>query len=246
MRVYFLSDFHLGASYLNDVREAEMRVVSFLDSIKNDADEIFLVGDILDYWFEYKAVVPKGFVRFFGKLAELSDKGIRITWLIGNHDIWIFDYLPEELGITVVDGNIVREFGGKKFFISHGDGVGEMKSSFKMIRSVFRNKFCQKLYSAIHPRWTVPFAKSWSKNSRKKDSGYDGEVGVKSLLNFAKNYSSEHTEINYFIFGHVHKAEMIEISDKTTFVSLGDWISHCSYAVFDGASLQLLFIPQSK
>ena len=147
MKAYFLSDLHLGAPYFSDNKVAEKRVVDFLDSVKDDADAIFLLGDILDYWYEYRYVVPRGFVRFFGKLAELSDRGIRIVWFIGNHDIWIFDYLPLELGIEVVDGYLVEELDGRKFFMTHGDGIGKLKPSFKVIRSLFRSKICQKLFA---------------------------------------------------------------------------------------------------
>ena len=155
---YFLSDFHLGARYFDSPLDNERRVVAFLDSIKDSAKEIYLLGDILDYWYEYRYVVPRGFTRFFGKIAELSDLGVKIYWFIGNHDIWIFDYLPSELGITVVDGPMVKDISGKRFFLDHGDAVGKRKLSFRILRSVFRNKVCQKLYAAIHPRWTIPFA----------------------------------------------------------------------------------------
>ena len=129
MTAYFLSDLHLGAPYFADSREAEKRVVDFLDSIKEEGDALFLLGDILDYWYEYRYVVPRGFVRFFGKLAELADRGVRIVWFIGNHDIWIFDYLPTELGIEVVDGYAVEELDGHKFLMTHGDGIGRLKGA---------------------------------------------------------------------------------------------------------------------
>ena len=122
-----------------------MRVVRFLDSIKDDADVIYLLGDILDYWYEYRYVVPRGFVRFFGKLAELHDRGIRIVWFIGNHDIWIFDYLPSELGVEIVDGYLDEEIDGKHFLMTHGDGIGKLKPSFKLLRRLFRNRVCQRL-----------------------------------------------------------------------------------------------------
>ena len=161
---YFLSDLHLGARYFRSAHEAEKRAVAFLDHIKDDAAEIYLLGDVLDYWYEYRYVVPKGFVRFFGKLAELADNGVKITWLIGNHDIWIFDYLPSELGIEVADGVLEKDILGKRFFLSHGDGVGRMPLPFRFMRALFRNRFCQWLYSGIHPRWTIPFALGWSRS----------------------------------------------------------------------------------
>ncbi|MDE6682505.1 MAG: UDP-2,3-diacylglucosamine diphosphatase, partial [Muribaculaceae bacterium] len=199
MKAYFLSDLHLGAPYFSDSKKAEKRVVDFLDSIKGDADAIFLLGDVLDYWYEYRYVVPRGFVRFFGKLAELADSGIRIVWFIGNHDIWIFDYLPAELGIEVVDGSLVEEIDGRYFFMTHGDGVGKLKPSFRVIRSLFRNKICQKLFSGIHPRWTIPFAYRWSDHSRHSSplpSVADAKRMIDNITEFSKEYLSEHPEIN--------------------------------------------------
>lgn len=242
MKTYFLSDLHLGAPYFQDSHEAEKRVVAFLDSIKNDADAIYLLGDVLDYWYEYRYVVPRGFVRFFGKLAELSDSGIKITWLIGNHDIWIFDYLPNELGIRVVDGTLTEKIHGKTVFMNHGDGVGKLPAGFRFIRSVFRNKICQRAFSAIHPRWTVPFAYNWSRHSRKTGEGR-GVPDTKllaGLRNFAKEYHQDHPEVNFFMFGHVHVLSREEIDDGCEIIVLGEWIRTFSYAVLDENGLKLL------
>lgn len=241
MKAYFLSDLHLGAPYFPDSKKTERRVVSFLDSIKHDADTIYLLGDILDYWFEYKYVVPKGFVRFFGKLAELSDSGIRIVWLIGNHDIWIYDYIPTELGIEVYDGSIVEKIDGKNFFMTHGDGVGKLKPSFKFLRKLFRNKVCQKLYSGIHPRWTIPFANNWSRHSRKIDgpSSADAKRMMEGITQFSKAYLETHPDMNYFIFGHLHLLERFNIAPEAEVVVLGDWISKFSYGVWDGKNFEL-------
>lgn len=242
MKTYFLSDLHLGAPYFPDSHEAEKRVVAFLDSIKNDADAIYLLGDVLDYWYEYRYVVPRGFVRFFGKLAELSDSGIKITWLIGNHDIWIFDYLPNELGIRVVDGTLTEKIHGKTVFMNHGDGVGKLPAGFRFIRSVFRNKICQRAFSAIHPRWTVPFAYNWSRHSRKTGEGR-GVPDTKLLAglhNFAKEYHMDHPEVDFFMFGHVHVLSREEIDDGCEIIVLGEWIRTFSYAVLDENGLKLL------
>ena len=240
--VYFLSDLHLGAPYMADTRKNELRVVSFLDHIKKDASAIYLLGDILDYWYEYRYVVPRGYVRFFGKLAELSDAGIRIIWLKGNHDIWIFDYLPKELGIEVKDGNIIEEIRGKKIFLSHGDGVGKLKPSFKFLRGLFRNRFCQWAFSGIHPRWTVPFAYSWSAHSRKDGEmrGIPEESLLKNLRNFVKDYHERHPDINYFIFGHIHVLSREEVEKGCEMIVLGEWIRTYSYAVMSATGLQLL------
>lgn len=235
MRAYFLSDLHLGAPYFPDSRKSEKRVVNFLDSIKDKADVVYLLGDILDYWYEYRTVVPRGFVRFFGKLAELTDSGVRVVWFIGNHDIWIFDYLPSELGVEVVDGALTEHIDGKTFYMTHGDGVGKLKPSFKLMRNLFRNKFAQKLYSGIHPRWTIPFAYSWSRHSRKTGgSGYDTTTMVDLLRHFSVDYLREHPEINYFVYGHLHVVEDLKLNDSSRMIILGDWISNFSYGIWDG------------
>lgn len=237
---YFLSDFHLGARYFEEPRETERRVVDFLDSIKGDAKEVYLLGDILDYWFEYRYVVPRGFTRFFGKIAELTDLGVKVYWFIGNHDIWIFDYLPNELGVEVIDGEVTKEIDGKVFFLAHGDGVGKQPRSFRMLRSLFRNRFCQKLYSAIHPRWTIPFALSWSNSSRKGDDEYPEYKGEENefLEIFANDYLKSH-KVDYFVFGHRHIMLDKKLQGGATLVVLGDWLHYCSYAVWDGNNLVL-------
>ena len=240
-KTYFISDLHLGAKYFDNPLDAERKIVRFLNHIKDDAKALYLVGDILDYWFEYKYVVPRGYTRFFGKLAELSDSGIKITWLIGNHDIWIFDYLQNEIGIEVVDGYIERNIDGKLFFITHGDGVGQLPTLFKIIRSIFRNKICQRLYAAIHPRWTIPFALSWSKNSRKaafEPEPYKG-VDNESLIIFSKEYLKQNPNINYFIYGHRHILVNEPISKSCNAIILGEWINTFSYAIFDGNELKI-------
>ncbi|MDE5808187.1 MAG: UDP-2,3-diacylglucosamine diphosphatase [Muribaculaceae bacterium] len=250
MKAYFLSDLHLGAPYFSDNKVAEKRVVSFLDSIKEDADAIFLLGDVLDYWYEYRYVVPRGFVRFFGKLAELSDRGVRIVWFIGNHDIWIFDYLPSELGIEVIDGYLVEEIDGRKFFMTHGDGVGKLKPTFKIIRSLFRSRICQKLFAGIHPRWTVPFAYRWSDHSRHASplpSESDARRMIENITAFSREYLNEHPDINYFLYGHLHLLERFEIEVPNTrkrggsaeIIVLGEWLSQFSYAYWDGDKLEI-------
>ena len=244
-KAYFLSDLHLGAPYFPDSRKAEKRVVDFLESIRHDASEIYLLGDILDYWYEYRYVVPRGFVRFFGKLAELSDSGIKICWLKGNHDIWIFDYLPDELGVEVADGIIERDILGTRFLLSHGDGVPPLPRTFRTLRSLFRNRFCQRLFSAIHPRWTVPFAYSWSRHSRANGlpPESDSHPLLTNLLTFSGEYSVTHPDIKYYVFGHLHilhRSSIVSAGDTRNndsdpeLIILGDWITRCSYGIFDG------------
>lgn len=215
--------------------------MEFLDSIKEDADTIYLLGDILDYWFEYRYVVPRGYVRFFGKLAELTDSGIKIIWMKGNHDIWIFDYLPRELGVEIADGSMIVESHGKKCFLSHGDGVGKLERSFKLLRGIFRNRICQKLFSGIHPRWTVPFAYNWSSHSRKvgENRGLPDEKLLCNLTEFSKEYYKSNPKIDYFIFGHVHVFTKKKISDSCEMIVLGEWIRTFSYAKLSENGMEL-------
>ncbi|MCC8113225.1 MAG: UDP-2,3-diacylglucosamine diphosphatase [Bacteroidales bacterium] len=241
--VYFLSDLHLGAKYIPDTHQAERRVVAFLEMIKKDATDVYLMGDVLDYWFEYRTVVPRGYVRFLGALAQLADAGVKIHWYIGNHDIWLFDYLRDEIGMEVVDGYKVEMILGKKFFLSHGDGVGKLPLGFRFIRWMFRNKFLQKLYSGIHPRWTIPFAHAWSASSRDFDSygapKFEGLDREPQAI-FAQEYLRDvDPTINYFIFGHRHVLAQEALSPTCELIILGDWITQFTYAEFDGSSLSL-------
>ena len=242
-KTYFISDLHLGASYLKNPLDYERKVVRWLNSIKDSAKAIYLLGDILDYWYEYRNVVPRGYTRFFGTLASLADDGIEIRWYIGNHDIWIFDYLPTEIGMTVIDGYEVREIDGKRFFLSHGDGIGSLKPGFKFIRSVFRNRLCQWLFSSIHPRWTVPFAHRWSSHSRNFTNEIPQFLGEdkEPFIPFARNWNKEHNteSIDFFVFGHRHILLDFDLDNASRVIVLGDWIHHFSYAVFDGNTLLL-------
>ncbi len=242
-KIYFLSDLHLGAQYLGPRHEAERRVVRFLDSIADTAEEIYLLGDILDYWYEYRTVVPRGYVRFFGTLARLADRGVKIHWFIGNHDIWMFDYLRDEIGMEVVDGYAVREIMGQKFFLTHGDGVGRLRPGFRFIRRLFRNRFCQRLYSAIHPRWTVGFAHWWSAKNREYDRRYIPRflgVDTEPQAIFAVEYLRDvDPTINYFVMGHRHVVADESLSPTCRLIILGEWISQFTYAVFDGDRLTL-------
>lgn len=240
--VYFLSDFHLGASYFSNPLDAERRVVRFLDSIKDKAGEIYLMGDILDYWYEYRRVVPKGYVRFFGKIAELADNGVKIHWFIGNHDIWIYDYLPRELGIEVIDGTQEKEILGKRFFLNHGDAVGKRTASFRFIRWLFRNKVCQAFYSMLPSCLTIPFAHNWSNHSRASEKDNNPillKQHLSHLLNFAKEYSDTHPDIAYYVFGHLHIVADETVNNFSRCIVLGDWIDKYSYAVFDGNTMHI-------
>lgn len=241
-KVYFISDMHLGASTLESPRETEKRVVRWLDSVKGTASAIYMLGDVLDYWYEYKSVVPRGHVRFFGKIAELTDSGVEVHWLIGNHDIWIFDYLPSETGIIVHRESFVTEIAGKRFYLGHGDGEGEISFGFRLIRWIFRNRICQLLYASVHPRWTVSFADGCSSGSRRSGGATPGfkPDAENPLVAFAEKYNREKSgAIDYFIFGHQHIAFQRPLSSGGSITLTGDWISLFTYAEFDGSVLVL-------
>jgi len=243
-KTYFISDLHLGAKYLRDPKATELRVVRFLDSIAADAERLYLVGDVLDYWYEYKNVVPRGYVRFLGKLAELADRGVKITWITGNHDVWLFDYLRDEIGLRVSTEPITEQIDGARFFLSHGDDVGERPRSYRFMRWCFYSKFCQTLYAGIHPRWTYPIATGWSKKNR---TGRDPQAVrryidscVGKITTFARDYvKNTDSTIDYFVFGHLHIARMVDLDEHRRILWLGDWISQFTYGVWDGTNLTL-------
>ncbi|MDE7120114.1 MAG: UDP-2,3-diacylglucosamine diphosphatase [Muribaculaceae bacterium] len=243
--VYFISDLHLGAKYLQPARAYETRAARFIDSLVGHASELILLGDVLDYWYEYRTVAPRGNLRFFGALARLADSGTKITWFRGNHDIWLFDYLRDEIGIEIADGVVVRRMLGKNFLLSHGDGVGKIPVSFRFLRGMFRNKFLQKLYGAIHPRWTIAFAHAWSSSSRDftryTPPAFDPQNDP--LVKFSNEYDRQHPDaIDYFVFGHRHVVADWPVGQSDArMIILGDWITHFSYGMFDGKEFKFSF-----
>ena len=235
---YFISDLHLGAKYMRDELDRERRVCRFLDSIKDDAAELYLLGDILDYWYEYKYVVPRGYIRFLGKLAELADAGVKLTWVTGNHDVWLFDYLRDQLNMTVLNGHTVIQSQGKKILISHGDDVGEQPAMYRFTRWCFYNKVCQWLYAAIHPRWTYPIATGWSNENRTRRDPHQqhaiSERAASHLLDFSRDYYRQHPDVDAFVYGHIHLARVTDGDDiLPPVIFLGEWISLNSYVVLD-------------
>lgn len=238
-KIYFLSDCHLGAGTLNNPLDYERRVVRFLESIEDDCSELYLVGDIIDYWFEFKYVVPKGFTRFLGQLGRMSDKGIKIHWFTGNHDIWIFDYIPQEVGCQMHYGPTEVMINGKKLFIAHGDGLGEDSKMLKLMTGFFHNRTCQWLFKLIHPDLTTQFAHWWSKKSRLSGDDFPEFMGENKehLVLFAKSklkeLSAKNETIDYFIFGHRHIELDLMLSRTSRLFILGDWINHYSYAIMD-------------
>ena len=241
-KIYFISDLHLGAPTPEASLVREKRFVNWLDEISHDAEELFVVGDLFDFWFEYKRAVPRGFVRCLGKLAELSDKGIKISVFTGNHDMWIFDYLPSEIGCTLYREPITRVWNGKKFYIGHGDGLGPGDAGYKFIKKIFTNPICKWLFKWVHPDMGVGIANYFSRKSRAKTGNAD-ELFLGEDKEWLILYSKEKAKtmaVDFFIFGHRHYAIDLKINDKCRYINLGDWIRLNTYAVFDGTELQLL------
>jgi UDP-2,3-diacylglucosamine hydrolase len=240
-KVYFLSDFHLGAPNEKASRVREAHIVRFLQTAKEDAAAIFIVGDIFDFWFEYKEVVPKGFVRLLGCLASINDAGIPIHIFTGNHDLWMQDYLTKEIGASVYFSAQEFNFSGKQFFIAHGDGLGPGDEGYKFLKKIFTNPICKWLFRWLHPDLGIRMANFFSSQSRIKTGSADeiflGE-DKEWLIIYTKELAQTNTS-NYFIFGHRHYPLDLKINDKARYINLGDWIRSNTYAVFDGNDLQL-------
>ena len=241
-KIYFASDFHLGVPTPGLSMAREKRICRWLDSIKNDAAEIFLVGDIFDFWFEYKYTIPKGTVRLLGKIADLVDSGIKIHFFVGNHDLWMKDYFVEELNVTVNHHAITRVFNDKIFYIGHGDGLGPGDRGYKLLRKIFASKLCQWLYSRLHPNLAFYIAKRSSKRSRISTGNEDEKfLGAENewLFLFSREYLKEH-KIDFFVFGHRHLPLDLDVDGKARYINLGEWINYNTYAVFDGTKMSLL------
>ncbi|MEO6813152.1 MAG: UDP-2,3-diacylglucosamine diphosphatase [Ginsengibacter sp.] len=242
-KIYFLSDFHLGSPNYPASLLREKRIVKFLDEIKNDAEVIFIVGDLFDFWYEYNKVVPKGFVRILGKLAELTDSGIIIKFFVGNHDMWMNGYFEKELNIEVFYEPVEFNFNGKKFLIGHGDGLGPGDHRYKFIKKVFRNKISQGFFGMLHPSLGIGLANYFSQKSRtaaeKEDEKFLGE-DKEWLITYCRE-RLEKAHFDYFIFGHRHLPINFRLNEVSVYINLGDWIRHFSYAVFDGENLSLKY-----
>ena len=239
-KIYFASDFHLGAPDMESSRAREKKICQWLDEIKSDAAEIYLVGDVLDYWFEYRQAVPRGFTRLFGKLAELTDAGIPVHWFAGNHDMWVFDYLPEETGIQYHREPLIREYSGKRFYIAHGDGLGPGDRRYKMLKKVLGNRICQWLFARFHPNfglWLMKKSSHTSRNASYNNKEYLGEDKEWLILHSKSVLEQEH--FDYFIYGHRHLVLKVPLNDRTTYFNLGDWITQFHYGVFDGKEMVL-------
>ncbi len=239
-KIYFVSDVHLGAPALNNNRQRERLFADWLDFIRPDVDELYLMGDIFDFWFEYRKVVPRGFTRVLGRLADMSDSGIPVHFFAGNHDLWVFDYLPDEIGIILHRDEYITEIKGKKFFLAHGDGLDPNDKGYLFLKKIFTSKKLQWLFSRLHPNFAFHLAHRWSKSSRlsKIDQQEEFKVKNESMYKFAENFL-EKEWIDYFIFGHRHQMVDMETKNNSRFILLGDWITNFSYGVFDGKNVVL-------
>jgi UDP-2,3-diacylglucosamine hydrolase len=235
-KIYFLSDFHLGAPNYADSLIREKKIVAFLESIKNDASEIFILGDMFDFWYEYKTTVPKGYTRIFGKLAEITDAGTPIHFFVGNHDMWMNGYFEKELGIKVYFEPIIIERFGKKLFIAHGDGLGPGDKGYKFLKKIFRNPICNWLFGFAHPTVGMGVANYFSQSSRKKtgfaDEKFLGEDNEWLILFSKKKIENEN--LDYLIFGHRHYPLKLQLNHKNAYyINTGDWITNFTYGVLD-------------
>ena len=237
-KTYFASDFHLGLPAGSPPVEREKKVVRWLNSIASEAKEIYLLGDIFDFWWEYKLVVPRGFTRFLGTASEITDSGIPIHFFTGNHDMWVGDYLSSECGFTIHTEPFTTILNGKKFHLAHGEGLGTKDAVYKILLSIFRNKPLRVLYSALHPSIGIGIGQKWSLNSRLGKGipkGFFGEE-KEDLIRYARTIL-ENEHIDYFIFGHRHLAMTYKLAEGTEIVFLGDWIQNGSYAVLNEKNL---------
>lgn len=240
-KIYFLSDFHLGAPNATESLVREKIIIRFLDEVKHTAAAVFIVGDLFDFWYEYKKVVPKGYVRILGKIAEFTDAGIPVYFFVGNHDMWMKDYFEKELNTAVYFEPKEFTFSGKKFLVGHGDGLGPGDNGYKFIKKVFRNKLCQALFGALPPNIGIGIADYFSRKSRAK-TGKTDEVYLGEDKEWLVVYSKEilkQQHYDYFIFGHRHLPLNITLNENSRYINLGDWIKYFSYAVFDGEQLTL-------
>ncbi len=245
-KIYFASDFHLGVPDHASSLEREKKIVRWLDSIRNDCEELYLLGDVFDFWFEYKTVVPRGFVRLLGKIAEFTDAGIPVHYFTGNHDMWTFDYLVKELNVKLYRKPIEAEYHGIQFYIGHGDGLGPGDHGYKFIKKIFASPLCQWLFARLHPNLGVGIANYFSGKSRiatgNTDEVYHGDANEWLVIHSKEMLQKKHYD--YFIYGHRHLPLDVTLSSesetrKSRYINLGDWIKYFTYAVFDGRQVML-------
>ncbi|HPY82007.1 MAG: UDP-2,3-diacylglucosamine diphosphatase [Bacteroidales bacterium] len=244
--IYFASDFHLGYPNSEESRIRELRIITWLSAIQDTCKELYLLGDVFDFWYEYKWVVPKGYVRFLAKLAEFVDSGIPVYICKGNHDQWYQSYLEQEIGAIIFDEPIIKEYNSKLFYIHHGHALGKYDAGMNFLHSIFTSKFLQWCFSRIHPNTAFGIAHRWSAKNRKakvyESAHYLGDSKEWLLLHAHDILKTQH--IDYFIFGHRHIALNKQLTSKSRYINTGNWITNTSYAMFDGTQLHLkIFMP---
>jgi len=252
-KYYFASDFHFGIPDLKSSKIREALFIQWLDQVKSDAEEIFLLGDLFDFWFEYQTVIPKGYARLLGKLAEITDSGIPVHFFRGNHDMWAFSYLEDEIGMKLYNGSLVRVIDGRKFFISHGDGLGPGDHGYKFIKKVFAGRFNQILFNWLHPDLGIRLALFWSGKSRyaniEKEKTPEfikkyNDIESQRLAIYSRDILRKDPDIQYFVYGHWHRPLKYPLSESSYYIHLGDWLTHFTYGVFDGEDFEVLpFCP---
>lgn len=243
--IYFISDAHLGSRAIPHQRTQERKLVRFLDKIKDKAEAVYMLGDMFDFWFEYKDVVPRGFTRFLGKVSELTDNGVEVHFFVGNHDMWMDDYLTKECGVIVHHEPCLVELHGKEFYLSHGHHQDVDKNDWKsnLMFKCFESKFLRRVAKMIHPHWFMNFGLTWSQHNREKhfkegEPVFRGEKD-EHLVKFAKNYLKTHAGVNYFIFGHRHIELDMMLNHDCHMIILGEWFSMFTFVVFDGENLRM-------
>lgn len=240
-KIYFASDFHLGVPDQASSRAREKRIVSWLNSIQQDAQAIYLLGDIFDFWFEYRHAIPKGFIRLQGKLAELGDAGLPIYFFTGNHDMWMFDYFTEELGIVIYREPQVLVCNQHRLLIGHGDGLGPGDFNYKILKRFFSSKICQWLFARIHPNLGMRIAQYWSRQSRisntKLEEKFTGEEN-EFLLSYCRQLEKTNHH-DFYVFGHRHLPLDLPVTENSRYINLGEWVHFDTYAEYDGQLVRL-------
>lgn len=238
-KIYFASDFHLGVPNAESSLAREKRIVAWLDQIKHDAHSIYLLGDIFDFWFEYKYAIPKGFIRLQGKLAELRDAGLPIYFFTGNHDMWMFDYFEKELGIVIYREPQILQVNDLKILVGHGDGLGDT-SNYVLLKKIFASKICQWIFARIHPNLGIKIANAWSRQSRianNEKEKFNSEED-EFLLNFCKT-TEQKEHHDFYIFGHRHLPLDLKVGENSRYINLGEWVYANTYAVLSNDNVAL-------
>jgi UDP-2,3-diacylglucosamine hydrolase len=240
-KIFFASDFHLGVPDYQSSLQREKRIVAWLESIRHEAHSIYLLGDIFDFWFEYRHAIPKGYIRLQGKLAELRDAGIPIIFFTGNHDMWMFDYFEKELDIPIYRKPEHLQVGEHKLLIGHGDGLGPGDKTYKILKKIFSSRICQWLFARIHPNVGIGIANYWSRNSRisnaRKEETFQGEEGEYLMVYCRELEKKEHHD--FYIFGHRHLPLDLKINERSRYINLGEWVNFSTYAEYDGIQFAL-------